>query len=132
MFGNFLLIKFHSKIPSFYENNTVTNSKISPESSHRIPVSHLPLCFFNAIDTVLPTGRLFGRLSQKEQNKKWIGRINLRPKSGQFCTEKGGKGAEKGQISRKCILTSLLTLILGKSKKYYTFATDLDKDNFCV
>jgi hypothetical protein len=45
---------------------------------------------------------------------------------------KDRKGAEKVQSSRKCILTALFTLILCKSKKYYTFATDIDKDNFCV
>jgi hypothetical protein len=28
---------------------------------------------------LLPTGRLFGRISKKEPNKKWSGRGNLRP-----------------------------------------------------
>jgi hypothetical protein len=59
-----------------------------------------------AITSVFPAGRLFGRISQK--------------------------GPKRGRTSRKCILTSLFTHILGKSKKYYTFATYIDKDNFCV
>jgi hypothetical protein len=64
----------------------------------------------------------------KRAEKKWSGRTNLRPNFRRFRTEK----AEKGQTFRKCILTSLFTLILGRSRKYYTFATDKDKDNFYV
>jgi hypothetical protein len=48
-----------------------------------------------SITSVLPTGRLFGRISQK--------------------------GPKRGRTSRKFILTSLFTPILGKSKKYYTY-----------
>ncbi len=50
---------------------------------------------------------------KKGPNKKW---------SGRFCTQRG----------RTCILTSLFPLILGKFKKFYTVATDIDKDNFCA
>jgi len=76
--------------------------------------------YYTVDPAVLPTGRLFGRISQK--------------------VERPDKSAaefwpilyRKGPTSRKCILTSLFTLILGKFKKYYNVATDIDKDNFCV
>jgi hypothetical protein len=44
--------------------------------------------------SVLSNGRIFGRITQKEQNKKWSGQINLRPNFGWFCTERAEKGAE--------------------------------------
>jgi hypothetical protein len=61
--------------------------------------------------------------SKRGPNKKWSSRTNLRPNFGRFCTQ-------RGRTSRKCILTSLFTLILGKFKKYYNVATNIDKDNF--
>jgi hypothetical protein len=37
---------------------------------------------------VLPTGRLFGRITQKRPNKKWSGRTNLLLRFGRLCTER--------------------------------------------
>ncbi len=46
------------------------------------------------VQAVLPTGRLFGRVSRKELNKKWRGRTNLGP----ILNKKGRKGAELKKI----------------------------------
>jgi hypothetical protein len=44
---------------------------------------------------MLPTGRLFGRISKKGPNKKWSGRTNLRPDFGQYLNKKGRKVVQR-------------------------------------
>ncbi len=93
--------------------------------------SWLLTSYFHLLDTAaisepaLPTSQLFGRLTQKGPNKKWSVLTNLQPNFSRFCTE-------KGQTFRKYVFNLLFSLVLGKSKKYYTCATDIDKENFCV
>jgi hypothetical protein len=41
-------------------------------------------CAANQVSTVLPAGRLFGRVSEKGPKKKWSGRTILRPNFGRF------------------------------------------------
>jgi hypothetical protein len=41
-------------------------------------------CAANQVSALLPTGRLFGRVSQKGPKKKWSGRTILRPNFGRF------------------------------------------------
>ena len=43
-------------------------------------------------ESLLPTGRMFGRISQIGPNKKWSGRTNLRPNFGRFWTKRIEKG----------------------------------------
>jgi hypothetical protein len=64
---------------------------------------------------VLPTSRLFGRISQKGPNKKWRGQTNLR----QILNEKGQQGAELKKFFSLLLSSLILGLILGKFKKYY-------------
>ena len=49
--------------------------------------------------TVLPTGRLFGCISQKERNKKWSGQAILQPNFGRFWK----KGPKRGWILYKLL-----------------------------
>jgi hypothetical protein len=65
---------------------------------------------------VVPTGRSFGRISQKGQNKKWSGRTNLRPN---FLSILNKKGRKRDANFLKSVSLLLSSLILGKSKNYY-------------
>jgi hypothetical protein len=47
--------------------------------------------------------------------------------AGQFAAEFRAERARKGPKSRKLVFLLFLSLILGKSKKSYTFPTDTDK-----
>ncbi len=40
------------------------------------------------------------------------------------------KGQKEGQTSEKFVFLLLFFLILGKSKKYYTFSTGIDQERF--
>ncbi len=44
------------------------------------------------LSPVLPTGRLFGCITQQGPNKKWSGRKNMRPNCGRFCSEEPKRG----------------------------------------
>ncbi len=64
----------------------------------------------------LSTGRLFGLNSQKGPNKK--------QDSCRFCQ----KEQKKGRTSEKKVLLVLSSMILGTSKKYYSFPAHIDYD----
>jgi hypothetical protein len=44
------------------------------------------------LSSVLPTGRIFGRISQKEPNKKWSGRTNPATELWPILNKKSRKG----------------------------------------
>jgi hypothetical protein len=44
--------------------------------------------------TVMPTGRMFGRITQKGPNKKVSGRTHYRPNKGRILPERAAKGTE--------------------------------------
>jgi hypothetical protein len=61
---------------------------------------------------VLPTSRLFGRITQNGQNKNWLGGTNLWPNFGQFGTE----WVEKGPSFRKGLLFFFSYSLSGSRK----------------
>jgi hypothetical protein len=74
----------------------------------------------------MQTGRLYGRIGQ-------MGRIERRV-AGQICgiilADFVQKGPKKVQIAGKFVFFLLFSLILGKSKKYYTFPSDIYQYSF--
>jgi hypothetical protein len=64
--------------------------------------------------SVLPTGRLFSRISHKGPFKRWSGWTNLRPNFGRFWT----KRAEKGLNFKDIVSLLVFSLILGKSEQF--------------
>jgi hypothetical protein len=77
---------------------------------------------------VLPTGRIFGRLTQKGPNKKQSDRTNC----GRILAAIVQKGLKRGRTSRKFVFLLFLSRHLEKSKKCFTIPTDTDKDNFVL
>jgi hypothetical protein len=75
---------------------------------------------------VLPTGRLFGRISQKGPNKKWSTAGQFR---GRILADFEQKGPKRGRILRKFSPPIFFSYSREASKKKCYFPTHTDKNS---
>jgi hypothetical protein len=68
---------------------------------------------------VLPTDRLFGRVTQKGPNKTSSGQTKLRPNFVRFCTERAEKGLKFLKFSFSPLILSDFVLLMPSAAKFF-------------